>query len=290
MVRLLVALICAVVIVAVTGALRQQKASAAVGADSVLSGFDLREDAASQKNLPLALREVSGLAVSADGRAFAHADERGVIVELDACEGTVTKAFSLGSPPVRADFEGVAIAGERFFLLTSTGQLYETREGARNATVPFTVIETGFGKTCELEGLAWNAADGTLVTGCKQSGAFSLRGRLAFLRWSVDRAAPAVPPSLTMPLADVIRGTGTKGFRPSAVERDTRTGNYLAIAGPERAIVEFTAAGTVVASRPLSRKLHQQPEGLALLGDSVLVIADEGADRPGTLTCYRRAR
>jgi hypothetical protein len=117
-----------------------------------------------------------------------------------------------------------------------------------------------------------------------------LRGRLAFLRWSVDRGAPAIPPSLTMPLAGVVKGTGTKGFRPSAVERDPRTGNYIAIAGPERAIVEFTAAGVVVASRPLSRKLHRQPEGLALLGDSVLVIADEGANHPGTVTCYRRAR
>lgn len=276
--------------VAVAAAMTQRPVARATSPVSVLARFDLTPGSAVQVRLPRALREISGLAVTADGRTFAHADERGVVMEVNVCEGTVEKSFSLGRPPVRADFEGIAIAGERFFLITSTGQLFETKEAANSGTAPFTIIDTGFGKICELEGLAWNSADRTLVTGCKQSKAPALRGRVGFLKWSVDRKAAAATPSLTMSLADVIRGTASRSFRPSAIERHAPSGNYIAIAGPERAMVEFTAAGAVVTSQPLNRQLHGQPEGLALVGDSLLVIGDEGGNGPGTLTCYRLKR
>ncbi|MCH7891399.1 MAG: DinB family protein [Gemmatimonadetes bacterium] len=34
------------------------------------------------------------------------------------------------SPLVAADFEGIAVVGERFYLVTSSGRIYESREGA----------------------------------------------------------------------------------------------------------------------------------------------------------------
>lgn len=255
-------------------------------AGAVLDRFDLSTRQSTQASLGGGLREVSGLAVDGRGHLFAHADERGVVSRLHACDGTVEKSFSLGFPPVRADFEGMAIVDGRFFLITSTGQLYETREGAHGTSVPFTVVETGFGAACEIEGLTWDTAGRTLVAGCKERRAGPQRGAATFFRWSVDAKAAASPPSLTVSIG----GAGTRAFRPSAVEYDATSGNYIAVAGPERQLLEFTAAGTMVAMRPLDRQLHRQPEGLALVGDSLLVIADEGAGKRGTLTCYRRKR
>lgn len=284
-VKRMAALAAAAFTVAAAGPHAAPQAPARVETSSVLERFDLSASAAVRVALPGNLREVSGLAADSDGRLFGHADERAMVSQIGLCGGVATAAFSLGFPPVRADFEGIAVGDGRFFLITSTGQLYETRGGANGSAVPFTVVETGFGTQCEIEGLAWDPSGRVLVAGCKEPRAGRSRGAVTFLRWSLDKKAPAAPVSLTLSVGSAIRR-----FRPSAVEFDAATGHYLAVAGPERQLLEFTPAGAVVAVRPLDRQVHLQPEGLALVGDSLLVIADEGAGRRGTLTCYRRKR
>src|SRR5687768_14749269 len=90
----------------------------------VLEGLELRKRSAEQMRLPGALREISGLAVTPDGRVFAHGDERAIVSEVDYRRGAIVKSFALGSPILAGDFEGLAIADKRFFLITSTGRLY----------------------------------------------------------------------------------------------------------------------------------------------------------------------
>jgi hypothetical protein len=100
-------------------------------------------------------------------------------------------------------------------------------------------------------------------------------------RWSLDRGAPAVPPSITIAL-------GTN-FHVSSIERDARTGHYVLVAGPQRLLAEISQRRAVVVHR-LEQRLHAQPEGVTFVGDSLLVVADEGSTGPATLTCYRRTR
>jgi uncharacterized protein YjiK len=257
---------------------------------ALLDMFDFHEKSATHATLPRALQEISGLAVTSDGRVFAHGDERALVVQIDACAAKAVKSCSLGAPPVLGDFEGIAIVGDRFFLVTSNGQLYEFREGPDASAVPFSVRDTGFGKVCEIEGLAYEPGDRVLLMGCKQPARRELRGEISILRWSLDRAAVADPPTLTIPLGDVVKRLGGKSFHTSSIERDARTGHYLLVAGPERTLVEVTAKGAVVNAQALRRQLHPQPEGLTLLGDSLLVIGDEGANGRASITCYRRQR
>jgi hypothetical protein len=257
---------------------------------TVLDRYDFQKGAATQVLLAPALREISGLAVAADGHVYAHADERGIIAQIDPCRGTIEKSFALGNPPIAGDFEGLAIAGERFFLVTSGGHLLEAREGKEGSTVAFTDVNTGYGRLCEIEGLAYEPSDRSLLFGCKTPRDASLADQVTLLRWSLARNAPASPPRLAIPLGEVLRRTGGKSFHPSSVERDPSTGHYIIVAGRERLLLEVTPAGGVVATRNLHRQLHKQPEGLTFLGDSVMVVADEGAGRKGTLTCYRHAK
>jgi hypothetical protein len=113
---------------------------------------------------------------------------------------------------------------------------------------------------------------------------------VTLLRWSLDSRSPAVPPSLTIPLGDVIKVSGTKGYRTSGIERHAASGNYVLVAGPERTLLEVSPKGTLVAARALPRQLHKQPEGVTLIGDSLLAIADEGGTGRATMTCYPRVR
>jgi uncharacterized protein YjiK len=257
--------------------------------DSVLEAFEFSRGPAVRHALPAALREISGLASTGDGRVLGHGDERAVVAEIDPWRGTVTKAFSLGRAPMRGDFEGIALVGDRLFLVTSDGRLFETREGANGAAVPFSVVQTGLGKICEIEGLAYDPTRRELLLGCKQTG--KKRSDVAILRWSLDRRAVASPPTTSAELSAVLAAAPQgKNFQPSSVERDPATGRLILVAGPERLITELTPEGRVVATKGLDRRLHPQPEGLTFLGDSVLVIADEGGKGAGTISLYRRAR
>jgi len=256
----------------------------------VLDGVEFRKRAAEQVRLPARLREISGLALTVDGRVFAHGDERAIVSQIDYRRGAIIKSFSLGSPVRPDDFEGLAIVDGRFFLITSTGRLYEFGEGKDGAAVPYTVLDTGLGAVCEIEGLAYEPSDRSLLIGCKQPHDRLLQGFVTVLRWSLDRRRAATPPRVSVPMAAVVRGTNAKGFAPSAIERDAATGHYVVIAGPQSVVTEMTPGGAIVASRPLQRGTHPQPEGIALLGDSVVLIADEGGHGHGLLTAYRRAR
>src|SRR5688500_7823742 len=80
--------------------------------------------------LGAALTEVSGLTLTPDGRLFTHGDEAARVFEIDYRRGTVVKQFWVGEEALQADFEGITYAGNRFFMVTSKGILYEFAEGA----------------------------------------------------------------------------------------------------------------------------------------------------------------
>ncbi len=253
---------------------------------SVVERFALGGRAAAVFELPDWLREASGLAVSADGRILTHGDERGMVAEIDLATRTAKARFSLGRPPIRGDFEGVATAGHRIFLATSDGVLYATDDTSRGRA-RFTRHVTGFGDRCELEGLAYEPDAQVLLFGCKVPREKTLEGFVTLFRWSVARAAPASPDRLSVPLASIATRTGCAAFRPSAVEIDPVSGHIVVLAGPERALVELTKQGALIDGVRLGER-HRQPEGVTFVGDSLLLIADEGGKHHATLSIYRR--
>jgi uncharacterized protein YjiK len=63
------------------------------------------------------------------------------------------------------------------------------------------------------------------------------------------------------------------------------------VAVRQRAVIEIDNEGQLVAARtlPLADR-HPQPEGIELLADGRLVIADEGSRGRARLTLYRPSR
>lgn len=238
--------------------------------------------------LPRRLREISGLALTPDGRVMGHDDEAAVIFEIDLASGEVVKRFALGDPAVRGDFEGLAIGGDGvFYLSTSDGRLYRFREGEDRAHVAFEAFDTGLSKAGEVEGLAFHAGEESVILACKCNYSPALQNALALYRWSPLEPERDARAWLTAPIYPLAQAVGAPFFHPSSLEIDAQTGRLVVLAGRESALVELDARGDLIAARGLG-DLHPHPEGATILGDGALVIADEGGDARAQLTRYAR--
>ena len=237
--------------------------------------------------LPGRLDEISGLAFTPDGRLFGHDDERATVHEINTQTGEVGKRFSLGDPPVRADFEALAIVGERFFLVTSRGILYEFREVGDREETPYRITDTELRPRCEPEGLDHDPVDDALLIACKDSAL----DREAIVVHRVpldserDRLAPIVIARSQLRAHDV-----EEDFAASAIAVDP-TGTLILVSGRTESLIEVDRTGRVLAGTQLRRRRHRQSEGLAFGPDGTLYIADEKNENDAArITAYARVR
>ena len=232
--------------------------------------------------LPRDLTEISGLAWAGDG-LLAHSDEAAAIYRIDGGTGSVTRVAYLEGRP-RDDFEGIALADGRLVLVTSRGRLYLADWPAPQGNLVFRVVETGLGRGCELEGLAWDGASGALLMPCKKVQGDKPRHGVTIRRWHLARGVPLAPVVVS---AVAMERAGLPGFRPTSIELDPRSGHWMLMSSAEPGALEMTPAGGVMRAVRLGRQLHRQPEGLALSPAGDLFVADEGAGSVATLTRYR---
>lgn len=235
--------------------------------------------------LPAELKEISGLAVTANGNLLAHNDEQGRVFVIDPKRGVVTKQFMVGTGDLRGDFEAIAVKGAEIFLLLSNGTIYRFREGSDGQSVKYTTIDTKLGRECEFEAIAVDRS-GVVLLPCKNVGKKSLRDQLVIYRWDLERGSSQRPTMLTIPHARLIGPNGWDSLHPSDMAIDPVTGNYVMIASLEKALIEVTPGGAVVRAGPLPEP-SEQAEGVAITKDGMLIISDEGNRRPATITLYR---
>jgi len=238
--------------------------------------------------LPAAFREVSGLALSDDGRLFLHNDEQGFLAAIEPTRGTILGTYRLGPGTPRDDFEGIAIRGDRLFLISSRGLLYETRVPAPGPVelgmLPFLIVDTGLGRECEIEGLGVDH-DGALLVACKSARRKRLEDWLTIFRFDPDRRALADPDRIQVPLDELAKGRPGKHFHASGVERDPRTGQLIVVAAADDAIAELGPNGESPRARELPKR-HRQAEGVAIDKAGRLILSDEGGRGHGSVTVY----
>ncbi len=252
----------------------------------VLGRYSFDADRRVQWGLPNRLKEISGLAVTRADRLFAHNDERAVIYEIDVPGQKIAKAFSMGRPTVRGDFEGLFVLEDRFFLVTSDGVLFESLEGEDEERLDYNMYVTGAGRLCEVEGLAANVEGTRLLLVCKTPRARELRSWVTLLPWSIEERRLVPEEAIRIPLdpfTDLVKGNE---FSPSGLSLAPGSDHFLLVAARQNAIAEISLDGRLWAITSLDKGRHQQTEGVAFLSDGTLVLADEGTGRRGRLTFY----
>jgi uncharacterized protein YjiK len=234
--------------------------------------------------MPPVLREISGLALTSRGTVFTHDDNSGRVSEIDPKTGVLVKSFSLLGNQ-KEDFEAITIAGDDIYLMASDGKLFRFREGADGQQVSFIQFDTGLGKLCEFESLAYEADSTRLVMVCKRILDKSAPKDLVIYRMPLplNRATFSI---VQVPMKQVIGSNKWKGFRPSDITIDPFTRNYVIIASHEKGLLVLTPDGDVLRSEPLPGD-HRQPEGVAITRDSLLLISDEANVMPAAITLYK---
>ena len=235
--------------------------------------------------MPAELREISGLALTARGTVLTHDDNIGRVYEIDPKTGILLKGFSLEGG-VRGDFEAITIAGTDVYLLQSKGKIYKFKEGADAEQVPYSLYDTGLGKECEFESMAYEADSSRLVLVCKKFLQKDEPKEVLIYHVPLPLGDRSAFTALRVPIKDVIGSNKWKNFHPSDINIDPITKNYVIVASHEKGLVVITPEGEVVRSEPLPGD-HRQPEGVAVTRDSLLMISDEANVKSAAITLYR---
>ncbi|MBA3258544.1 MAG: hypothetical protein H0T68_03635 [Gemmatimonadales bacterium] len=260
---------------------------------SALVRYDLEAAPAWRVELPADLAEVSGLAFTPDGRLLAHGDERAVVWRFDLASRRPAGRFGLSDQAgvLRGDFEDIAVVGERLFLVTGTGQIYEGRIAPDGQTTSAARRTAGLGRGCEVEGMTWDGATNSLLLLCKTTRTRQWKDQVVILAVSVQTWRLEKEPRILVSEKGLERVTGGKGFSGSGLARHPRTGTFLLIAGPQQAFAEVSLAGEVLGGGRLDKDRHPQPEGIAVAADLTLLISDEAAGKgAAAITAYASRR
>lgn len=254
--------------------------------DFPLKSYDLEKPVRSF-SLPKKRREISGLTVLGGNRFLAHDDEKGVVFEIDYRNGEIVKAFELSDlrKPVADDFEGIAAAEGRIYLVSSAGRLYEFGEGTDGEAVLYTLYTTGIGRDYEIEGLAYDPDQRVLLLISKNPKGSKQEPLIAIYRWSLDTKQLVKEPIL-IPIRVFTVHISSRKFQPSGIERHPISGNYFIVAARQYAVAEISPQGKVLAVEKLAANRHPQAEGIAFASDNALVVSDEGVGKRATLTVY----
>jgi uncharacterized protein YjiK len=235
--------------------------------------------------MPPELREISGLALTPDGRVLAHDDEVSKVYVIDPRRGIMLKQFTLGTG-MRGDFESITAAGSDIYMLASNGVLYQFQEGADGAGVPYSAVDLHLGKECEFESMVYQADSNWLVMPCKNARDKTLQHHLVIYHYRLGAPDSSRISMVSIPFQQLVGSNKWKGLHPSDITIDPATGNYVMISSHEQALVEMTPAGDLVRAEPLP-KGHEQPEGVAITKDSILMLSDEATRKPAAITLYR---
>jgi uncharacterized protein YjiK len=235
--------------------------------------------------MPPELREISGLALTSRGTVLTHDDNIGRVYEIDPKTGILLKGFSLAGG-VRGDFEAITIAGPDVYLLRSNGKIYKFKEGADASQVPYTMYDTGLGKVCEFESMAYEADSSRLLLVCKKFLQKQAPKELLIYRIPLPLGDRSGITAMQVAMKDVVGSNKWKNFHPSDINIDPVTKNYVIVASKEKGLIVVTPDGEVVRSEPLPGD-HRQPEGVAVTSDSLLLVSDEANVKPPAITLYR---
>lgn len=255
-----------------------EKPPAKDSTESVLARYELNPDPNFGSMMPASLHSVAGVALNSNGELMAHNDAVGAIHRVDAASGLVNATFTLDDPPMKGVFGDIAIAGDRFFLVSNSGELYEFTQGLDSGHVQYKRHRTSLSGNNNVTGLCYDPVTSALffLCGGEPGRGYDKATQRAVYTMSLATMELAPAPRFVLDVKDICSRLGIKRFTPTAIARHPESGSFLILSSDQPAIVEVTPQGTLLAEKKLSPAVHAGPQAMAIDRDGTIVIANEG--------------
>lgn len=230
-------------------------------------------------DLPEDLREVSGIALISENRAFLVQDELGALFNYDLQREEVAGIIRFADT---GDFEDVTLAGEKIFVLRSDGTIFSfnSKEFAgetEKITVPV--------HSTNLEGLYFDPAKKLLYLASKSEPLTGSKDE----RWIYQLNSEELnKPELHFSISNneindllkqkyprLISDNLTAEINPSAIAVHPKTSEIYVLSATDRLLAVF-ANQNLTQVFPLPSDIYYKPEGLAFSSTGDLYIASEG--------------
>ena len=255
---------------------------------SSLGDYSFASEDPERINLSAELMEVSGITFTGDNRLFAHGDEDGDIYEIDPATGKLLKNFSIGSfLTVKGDFEDIAFARGKFYLVESKGKIYEFPEGSNGELVKFNTYKTFLNEKNDVEGLCFDNETNSLLLACKGSGGKEYGKDKTVYTFSFDNMELDPAPRFIISGKDIKNNSAEGKFNPSGIAKNPISGSFFIIAASGNTILEVSKTGEVLDQADLPEKVHIQAEGIAFKSDGTLYISNEGRGNQAYIIIYK---
>jgi len=252
--------------------------------EGTLPNYNFSEEHSRAITLPKQLNEISGLAVTGDNRLFAHNDEVGTVYEIDISAGKIINEFYLGKKKIKKDFEGIAVAKDSLFMVTSAGVIYKFSYSDHKKNVDYKKFNTFLSAKYNVEGLCYDKATNSLLIACKDYAGRDLAEYKAIYSFDLSKYKLQEQPRFLINLDSLKNKFNINNFSPTGIEVHPYSGNVFVLSSHEKTIVELSPNGLLLNAVKLKSKNHRQPEGIAFLSDWSLLISDEGKGEKAKVT------
>jgi len=249
-------------------------------------------------SLPPRLAEVSGVTALSGSEVACIQDEEGVVFVYDLAQRRVVRQIPFGP---RGDYEGIASAGTRAFVLRSDGVLFELQDLSSTPPVRAHILRI---PTADNEGLCLDARHRRLLIAAKSPPGTgkTVKDRRVVFAYGLDAAALEPGPAMLFN-AEAVRAFAerhgrrrlTPGgkpralrFLPSAIAIHPMTLEVFVLSAVDQALATFDASGSVTGVAALDPERFRQPEGLAFLANGDLVITSEASGGRPTIALFKR--
>jgi uncharacterized protein YjiK len=227
--------------------------------------------------MPESLFEISGISFN-NGRSdtvYAVQDEEGKVYKL-AWGIKKQQHTRFGKD---ADYEDLAIAGNKVFVLKSNGTLLSFLVADMQKQQPEALQEwSHLLPPGEYEGLYADAKNAQLFVMCKNCNQDEAAGTLSVYQLPITDS-PVVANVFTLKTGSSNLYTGgKKSFRPSGFARHPATGDWYIISAVNKQLLVADSNWNITNSAPLKQSIFAQPEGIAFDSKANLYISNEGND------------
>lgn len=229
--------------------------------------------------LPDELREISGLSWKGNDQILAVQDEKGVIYTYDINQQMVVHQLEFGKD---RDYEGVAYAGERTYILERDGDIFEI-DSLAGKKINNKKYETPLSYQDDAEGLGYDPEENRLLVSLKeaQSDENETGEGVKRLIYSFDLKDHRLSEKPVYFIDQLELGRmiyhKEKSFelKPSGIAVHPKNGYIYAIASVGRILIVMDRTGQLLYAERLNSDQLPQPEGITFDPEGRLFLSSE---------------